>query len=702
MKKVLSWCLALTVLFVSLTAAADPAACRKDAQAFANGPNGKKFSAASFIDAEARSTTLKLDHPCAGTACDLAYFSETPLAIPIPMPQQYEPAPSYGTLSKPDWHPLPVLRGSSCTGGVMLVLAPASGARGAPSGTQPHEKSPDASLAATSAARFRADIQGALSAYHDSRTDVTPSPALGTAQGLEDVAADALQALGQVVADRASAQAYSLVKSRLETLLGCAPDPTPNAASAAPVASAPPAAPAVPTATQKLIKPTFPATCKVLGPLRMEDIATSRDALLGAIAQDGLSYLQNVQGSLTDDQKKAEEIGAAAVIGAVVIPLIVRPKLLADSTQAQAIVGALESYVDKHSSDINLENKAQRAIAAGVLAYTRCVYEAAAPQGAPVASCSFSAYSDSYAGDDPETQIAARALAAQLIAIATLNNAQGQPDALERVIHAVDTIFASSCMLAQASEKTPPPLEFKCPAPPDAVDLTNIPPTAWLSFGQPIVDAALERDSNALVASIAQALEAFSAAEYAADHRRAFLLIGSLVQYAATYAGQTSTNAQQLQDQRTEILESLTEAMTDRTARDGDNIWSFGGSLRMVGGLRIGGTSPAVLSPLSLPLGIGFDHVSGGAAGVHLEFSPIDLGQYISYDNKTEVQTPKVADAVAPSFTIAAGWGRSMPLVLGATFGYSPSFRLDPNKDTRGTFNVGATLGIYVPLIDMN
>jgi hypothetical protein len=434
----------------------------------------------------------------------------------------------------------------------------------------------------------------------------------------------------------------------------------------------------------------------------MEDIATSRDALLGAIAQDGLAYLQNVQSSLTDDQKKAEGIGAGAVIAAVVVPLIIRPKLLADSTQAQAIVGALESYVDKHAGDINLANKAQRAIAAGVLAYTRCVYEAAAAPGTTVASCDFSAYSDSYAGDDPETQIAARALAAQLIAIATLSTPQGQPDPLQRVIHAVDTIFASSCMLLQASEQPPPPLEFKCPAPPTTVDLKHIPPTAWLSFAQPIVDAALERDSNALVASIAQPLEVFSAAEYAADHRRAFLLIGSLVQYAATYAGQTSTNGQQLQDQRTQILESLTEAMTDRTARDGDNIWSFGGSLRVVGGIRVGGTSPAVLSPLSLPLGIGFDHVSGDAAGIHLEFSPIDLGQYVSYDNKTKVQTPKVADAVAPSFTIATGWGRSMPLVLGATFGYSPSFRLDPNKDTRGTFNVGATLGIYVPLIDMN
>jgi len=692
----LSLWLALSVLFTSLIASADPAACQKDAEALLNGPNGKKFLSAWFLDAKGKTTKLDSKQPCTGPDCELVYFSEAPQNVEIPA--QSQPADSYGAANNLKWHSLPLRHGSQCASAVMLVLAPTRGA----TPKLPAPDAPKAALAAANAARLQTDIKPALTAYHDLRGTASLSSGVGTSQGLEDIAADALQALGQVVADRASAQAYSLVKSRLETLLGCSPAIAPDAASSVLAPATTPALPAAPTASAKLAKPTFPAMCKVLVPLRMEDIATSRDALLGAASQDGLSYLENLQQSLTPAQKKAEGIGAVAVIGAVVIPLIVRPKLLGDSTQAQAIVGALESYVDAHSSDINLENKAQRAIAAGVLAYTHCVYDAAANPGTTVATCNFSAYSDSYAGPDLDTQIVARALTAQLIAIATLNNAQGQPDAVGRVIHAVDTIFASSCMLLQASETPAPALEFKCPAPPNSIDLKNIPTTAWLSFAQPIVDAALERDSNALVAAIAQALEVFSDAKYQQDHRRAFLLIGSLVQYAATYAGQTTANAQQLQDQRTKILESLTEAMTDRSAREGDNIWSFGGSLRVVGGVRVGGANPAVLSPLSLPLGFGFDHVGGDTASIHLEFSPVDLGQYIAYDNKTEVKTPKVADAVSPSVTIAAGWGRSMPLILGATFGYSPSFRLDPNKDTRGTFNLGATLGIYVPLIDMN
>ena len=122
-----------------------------------------------------------------------------------------------------------------------------------------------------------------------------------------------------------------------------------------------------------------------------------------------------------------------------------------------------------------------------------------------------------------------------------------------------------------------------------------------------------------------------------------------------------------------------------------------------MGGARLGGAPPALLGPLSLPIGIGFDQVSSGnGAGLHLEFGIFDLGQYIAYDNKATVNTPKVADAVAPSFTIAAGWGKSNPVILGATASYSPTFALSPTKDTKGTVNVGLTLGMYVPLIDMN
>lgn len=698
MKSVWSAILVLSGVCASRVAAADPADCRKDAEAFVSGPNGKNLSAAHVVGSNAQLEPLNVERPCTTGRCVTTYFASSAPALPVP--SGFAPARLDGTPGKYEWRPTPRRRGSQCPELNMLVLAPttvtvaATPPTGVPNGeaTNPEE--------AASAARLRSgDFKETLRWYHDKRRATALQEPIGKAHGLGDAAAEALQILGQIVTDRASAEAYRLVKGRLEELLYC------NPGSAAQVSVPPPAA-APASSARTFPKPAFPETCKVLGPLRMEDVATSRDALLGAIAADGLQYLQAVQNSLSPAEKRVEEIGAGILVSSIVMPLIIRPKLLADDARARAIVGALEAYVDKHWADIEPKSKAQHAIAAGVLAYTRCAHEVADRPPLTVADCNFAPYADAYAGTELDTQIAARALAAQLVAVATLAGPQGQPDVVQRVIHAVDAVFSSSCMLAvPASTSTRPvSIEFKCPSPPGQIDLNHpLPTTTWLAFAQPIVDAALERDSNALVASIANVLSVFAKAEYERDHQRAFLLLGSLLQYSATYAGQDSATAEQLHDQRSKILESLTRSMSDRTARDGDGVWSFGGSLRLVGGVRLGGTKPALLSPLGLPLGIGFDHVaSGGAAGFHLEFSPVDLGQYVSYDNRAVVKTPEVADAVSPSVTLGVGWGRSMPLVLGATFGYSPAFRLNPDNETKGVLNAGLTLGIYVPLIDMN
>jgi hypothetical protein len=696
MKTVWTWILAFSGVCVSGVAAAESADCKRDAEAFVNGPNGKKLAAASYVGGVAAAEPLRIERPCTAGQCAMAYFSAQAQAIALP--EGYAPMRLDGTPAKLEWRPLPRVRGSQCENLVLLVVGPSPTATTAATGAIPVPAAPPGKPTATEeqviTGRFRSGgLKEALSAFHDGRQVAALRPAIGEAHGLNEAAAETLQILGQIVADRASAEAYRLLKLRLEKLLHCDPE------------AAPATAPVAPAAGRRTFPiPTFPETCKVLRPLRMEDIATSRDALLGAVSADGLSYLEAVQDSLSPREKQVEEVGAAILVSAIVVPLIVRPKLLADDSRARALVGALEALVDKHWDDVKWQqDKARRALAAGVLAYTRCAYEVSDKPGTTVEDCNFAAYADAYAGAELDTQIAARALTAQLISVATLAGPQGQPDVVQRVLHAVDAVFASSCMLA-APVSTSAPIEFRCPSPPDRIDVDKpLAPTTWLAFAQPIIDAALERDSNALLASIAHALEVFASAEYAQDHKRAFLLLGSLLQYSATYAAQSSANTEQLHEQRTKILESLTRAMSDRTARDGEGIWSFGGSLRLVAGVRVGATKPAVLSPLGLPLGVGFDHVaSGNAAGFHLEFSPIDLGQYVAYDNRATVKTPELADAVSPSVTAGVGWGRSLPLVLGATFGYSPAFQLNPERNTRGVFNAGVTLGIYVPLIDMN
>jgi hypothetical protein len=672
-------------------------ACTEAASAFANGPKGAQYGRAELVSGDGKLTPIALKKPCHGDACELAYFSSG--KPPTPVPSEYVPLESYRTATSFSWQDV-APRPKDCKlalavfapkGAVVLMPPkppPSPDAGDALFRNEPPKRVAGAGVSPSDDSRFLAE---SLADYQTLRrrrlSGKEPGTATGTAQGLEAAATETLQILGQIVVDRASAEAYRLIALRLRAALACDE-------------LAPPV-----LVKGKLPKPSFPKTCGLLGALRIEDLATSRDALLGALLHDATSYLGDVQESLTEEQIRAEQVGALGVVGAAVAGLLVRPKLPAESPQARAVLGALLSYVDTHfpsGSDAgSFKSQAERALAAGVLSYVRCDYEAAENK-TKLSECAFTTYADAYAGELAATRTAARSLAAELLAAATLVDAQNAPDAASRVTHAVDAVLAASCMLLNHPDSP----ELACPEParldPKRLDMLTV-----LALLKPIVDGALDKDSNVVIGSVARALSLYADAEYQKKRARAFLLLGSLVQYSASYAGQSTDDAAERHEQRTKILESLTEAMSDRTARDGDDIWSFGGSFRGVAGARFGAKRPALLSPLGLPLGVAFDHVSEGSSGsFHFELSPFDLGQYVAFDDRGVVRTPKFADAVSPSVTVGVGWGRSLPLVLGATCGYSPAFELAPakpgEKAERGSVNAGVTLGVYVPLVDLN
>ena len=59
----------------------------------------------------------------------------------------------------------------------------------------------------------------------------------------------------------------------------------------------------------------------------------------------------------------------------------------------------------------------------------------------------------------------------------------------------------------------------------------------------------------------------------------------------------------------------------------------------------------------------------------------------------------------APVALVSAGvaCGTGLPFVIAPTVGYTPKFQIDPNQpDKRGAFDVGLSVGIHVPLIDLN
>ena len=86
-----------------------------------------------------------------------------------------------------------------------------------------------------------------------------------------------------------------------------------------------------------------------------------------------------------------------------------------------------------------------------------------------------------------------------------------------------------------------------------------------------------------------------------------------------------------------------------------------------------------------------------------MQLDAINLGNYLALDNEPKVKKPDLGDAFAPGLTIGAGYGQDLPVVLGGYFSYTPQFRVNADDaDARGSVNIGATIGIHVPLLDMN
>jgi hypothetical protein len=545
-----------------------------------------------------------------------------------------------------------------------------------------------------------------------------PEAVPGTSTGLfADAAQETLQILGQIVADRATAQAYALLKQKLMDLLKCQPDSTSTAG--------------------------FNATCKVLVPLRMQDIAASGDAFLSAIVSDGLGFIE----AKIPFANAVDPIWASLVTN-VVVPLVTKVQRSPDASSVRQIVDALVTYADKGLPEVSLTQQ-ERVVVVGVTAYLQCITpETAADTAQLLAACDIGANVSKLAGSDVAIIPAASLLAQDLVFVATPTKGSARP----RIERAVDMAFGTMCMMV--STPIPAPVEAPAPATPPqgtaptttganpagpALPIAATPqlacmiPTAppiktaqdALALAQPIIDDAISGDTNALVTAIVQALQYVNSTIEDHDKARAFALIGGLLEYTATYtqsstssptsasmsgsgSGSTSGSGSSLHSQRTQILESLTAMMTDRTGREGDVVASLGGSLRLVGGARVGlqEKGAAFFGPLSLPLGVAVTQIpatTGCRCGVHVEIDAVDLGQYLSWNQGASVATPQIEDALSPSTTVGVAFGPTMPFVIGVTAGYSPSFVLNTaDPSSKGTFNLGVVVGVDVPLIDLN
>jgi hypothetical protein len=495
----------------------------------------------------------------------------------------------------------------------------------------------------------------------------------GAAQGASDVAAEALQILGQIVVDRASNQGYRLLKKKITTALSC----------------------------EKIedAKVKLPETCKVLEALRLQDLATAPEALVEALATDLATEVL--------DRAAASDPFSKAVVA--FSPIILK-RLLRGGVEGVGVTDVellLGEVVRIAADEVNATDPWKKAVIGGVLALGACV--AAEPQN--VSGCGLQRWVDEVAKklhiSDQEQRALAREIAADLHAALTMQAAPGAPPpSRERFVRVVDVLLRAACAWTATTGE-----EWRCPDVNEIKGLTTARDRTAL-FNH-VVQAIIKRDRAPLVVAAVRTVElrvVGDAEDVVADRKtysKAVTLLGGVIQYAATYT--KDADADGAHEARTKILESLTTSMTDRSGRQGDAIFSVGGSLRGLGGGRFSTAKKgetAIAGPVSLPLGFALDvTASEHPVGFHGELGLVDLGQYVTLDTESDVSKPDPRAAFAPSVTVALGIGVEFPFFVGAAAGWTPFVRATeaaPDDDMLGSLYVGGVAGFYVPFVDLN
>ena len=538
------------------------------------------------------------------------------------------------------------------------------------------------------------------------------------ANGVTAVAAEAIQILGQIVVDRASQAAYELITKKAKKWLKCG------------------------DAAAKL---KFKATCELLDNLRLQDLAMAPDRLRGALVKDALTFVDLIKARAfgtvaareparvlvaSTDAQAAEQpeddcaeaarttiTDARCTIKAAledrIAPLLARMPSSIGGHEPELVVRELVDKGLKRIEDAankklcEVKDRRDRIVATAAAAFAVCRLGSPDCAIMEVVDQLDSKCSKPMAAHD---RVHARSVAGHFWDAVTLKKGGQLADHEKRLVAALEGTFEVGCIYAVETIDDKPTDPFVC----EVSDKHGgaLAPVESLAIVRDVVIAGAMRDGTGVAAAVIRALVRGLPATDDKDQSRGMRLLSTITAYAATYTTGESDDAH---DRRTALLESLTKDMTDRTDRDGDTIYSFGGSLRAAGGFRIGRKrrdaemeafrDDAAWGPLSLPLGFGIDHVwEGSRNGIHLEFGLLDLGQYLTWDKGGKVAEPDLEAAFSPSFTLALSRGRSLPFIVGLTVGYTPSYDFDPDDDTdkKGAWNIGLAVGCYVPLFDFN
>lgn len=515
---------------------------------------------------------------------------------------------------------------------------------------------------------------------------------------ISEVATEAVQILGQIVVDRASDAAYRRLRKDIIDGLEC------------------------PIASVDMTKVAFARTCHLLSTVRVQDLASSRVALVAALTGDMLAGLSERLETSVEMEMALKLAVSEVLIG----QMGALHQGRATSTTRHLLTRISESalaYLEGASRSDLCSQERMQVVTVAAAAHMQCRLALQARELELLAECPIETFvtqlsyglqnkvcsesSTKTKSLTPHSRALSRSIALDMLRAETVESTPGKPDVRARVIRALDALFDAACLFL-----TPEDSLGQCPA---DLEIRGNAKLQSASVIRALVMATVDGDTNTILVAVSKAI-ALLYGERPSDPRKgtrvqhAFKLLSGLLQYAETYASATETKEKEAARQaRTKILESLTRELTNRAGRT-DWIGSFGGSIRLTGGWRFdltGESRGTFWGPLSLPMGLGLHSpLSDRGVGFHLEASVIDIGQYVAFQTAAErvhVREPQVADLLSPSMSFGVYGFRDIPIFGAITAGYAPSYGFSPDAvRSLGSFNLGIAIGAYVPFFDIN
>lgn len=568
----------------------------------------------------------------------------------------------------------------------------------------------------------------ALPTLAAAKRGLTMSSELGASgRGLEDAAPKAVvelfQVLGEIAVERAKSQGFSLLSERIKAIV-CQdlPKGLENALQKETAAAFSVDESKLP----KLERALLSNTCSVVSNLRLQDLETIRKPLLAALMRDlgdlGLVAVMTpawvaVSQALPEVAAKDQLKKVLSTFESSLRALVMEQRPL-DNRDAQRLLIGLSkvSWSSMVNSDAARPIGCGLELAFGIMA--TCLGQGEGCDAGEVARmvANPTAYFD--------TEQCKDSLQKQL--------GTSWPDFARFVDRGIEVLSPPRGSSARSQAKASLMLSL------DIVErilaTRSVPKNALLvlTAARTFAGAAIDGNVPEMIVTLGGLLQSLSsglAENQQAAVKKGLQLVSAITAYASSYSDSSKGDEKQLHEARKKAVENLIDAAANRSERHGEWVFSLGANVgaALIGGQYLPSQSgfSAAYPQLVLPIGVAAQWLPQGAmcghgkttcrhyVGFHAQISPIDLGQFVSYDGNFQITSTRWSNFVAVSTQFAFLFGKpATPFVLGLDIRFAPTLFSQEqtttvdgatmSTDRGGMFRFGLFFGYYVPFFDFN